>query len=232
MNDFLVDIEKKKKYRNNIINSDEKDKLEFSNTIKKEDLIDTKNNFSINNENFYSKNFFLPSNDEDILNRKPLSKNGKISPLILSKKGISKFKQEGSNYLNKKVNHLKNNNISNKRRIVDEINFEYEKLNNRKTNNFYESNQENIIEVKEKNEAFNDKEIHENKNSCDVNHKNNLRINLIENIENNNNQRGKEYKKSNQHDFYDYSLLQNFVEDIAYDDNELKKILEKSKYEK
>lgn len=130
-----------------------------------------------------------------------------------------------SNEIKKEKNPRKKERDMNVEKIIDEINREYDFLYDNESSNIYYPNKENRNNNIEADEIyFNhdsvNKHLFNKKKSAEKLETTNLNKNYNDNIS---------YSKNKNSD---YHLLQNYQEDIAYEDSELIKILEKSKHEK
>jgi len=205
---------------------------------KTKESLDNKTNININKEKENKKmQKPNPIKSEDFYNLKPIDKNSTINPITITKQTLAKNRD----FLNpQNKGKIENKNEMNKksRKILDEINSEYDVINKNLNSNIYNPNKENFNKNNIETEDFyNDSEaayqnsfISENQNS--VINKNAEENHLKMNKAHNPKKKSKHNLNPRNGDYSDYHLLQNYQEDIAYDDLEIMRILEKSKYEK
>lgn len=221
--------------------------------IKKQETSDSNSIFDNNNISKPSDET-LPSEKNSLL-IEPIPYRDKINPIVFTQKNMNNKEQnsfdknETKKFLkneneianniksfynknNENLNNIKSQNNNkepnNKKILFEEINIEHNDYLRKNNSNIY-NNKENL-KSENNEEAIYDADIFKNnffpdKNANLKNHKH------VEKKRNNTFKDASNITKKHD-DFPDYHLLQNFNEDIIFDDEEILRVIEKSKLEK
>jgi len=177
-----------------------------------------------------------PIKGEDFYNIKPLNQNSKISPITLSKNSSFNFNEQVKN-TDKVKKENKNDLKKNSERILENIKSEYDIVSKKSNSNIYNHNKENLNLVGRDDENYYENESNLNSFFKDKN-KSQSNFDKLDKALNRKNSKPRKVKKENvsnnldYDDFPNYHFLENYQSDIAFDDADLNRILEISKYEK